>query len=326
MQTTMSVAPVGAIHRLVAIAALVSLSSTKCNADSNVDILGMLERDVQGKVSPFLAGRRGSFYMGGQSLAANNPLTSLWPVKENETLGFMHPYFRDARARGIAITCDEVTGCGHSLNDWEFYRDTRVLNGSVIVDNTRVYSNPAPTTLLWRPDRVTARYDIEPGVVLQEVKFFTNDDVLLDIITLLPAESDADGHATLPAVTLNFDGASYVNTKPIPNPDKDPSSRGLSPDTQRSIQRNATSEIDTHFADSGCGGGGSSCGAIHVAERGTAYAKPIDCNFGALPPGVDCLLKEGPLMYDGQSVFVAASCCGCLRCSLPFGWYPHGRR
>ena len=162
---------------------------------SNVDILGMLERDA-GKVSPFLAGRRGSFYMGGQSLAANNPLTSLWPVKENETLGFMHPYFRDARARGIAITCDEVTGCGHSLNDWEFYRDTRVLNGSVIVDNTRVYSNPAPTTLRWRPDRVTARYDIEPGVVLQEVKFFTNDDVLLDIVTLLPAKS-TDGHATL---------------------------------------------------------------------------------------------------------------------------------
>ena len=32
---------------------------------------------MQGKISPFLAGRRGSFYMGGQSLAATNPLTSL---------------------------------------------------------------------------------------------------------------------------------------------------------------------------------------------------------------------------------------------------------
>ena len=70
------------------------------------DILALLERDLQGKISPFLAGRHGSFYIGGQSLAQSNPLTSLWPVKENETLGFMHPFFRDGRARGIAITCD----------------------------------------------------------------------------------------------------------------------------------------------------------------------------------------------------------------------------
>ena len=72
--------------------------------------------------------------MGGQSLAQNSPLTSLWNVRENETLGFMHPYFRDGRARGIAIVCDEVTGCGHDLHGWEFYRDTRVLNGSVAVE------------------------------------------------------------------------------------------------------------------------------------------------------------------------------------------------
>ena len=45
---------------------------------------------------------------------------------------------------------------------------------------------------------------------------------------------------------------SYVNTHAIPNPDQDPSSKGLSPDTQRSIKRNATSEIDAHFADAGC--------------------------------------------------------------------------
>ena len=70
------------------------------------DILALLERDLQGKMSPFLAGRHGSFYIGGQSLAQNNPLTSLWNVRENETLGFMHPFFRDGRARGIAITCD----------------------------------------------------------------------------------------------------------------------------------------------------------------------------------------------------------------------------
>ena len=271
------------------------------------DILGLLERDVQGKLSPFLAGRRGSFYLGGQSLPQNTPLTTLWNIPENETLGFMHPYFRDGRARGIAITCDEVTGCGHSLHDWDFYRDTRVLNGTVTVDGTRVYSNPAPTTLMWRPDRLRARYDIEPGVVLEEIKFFTQDDVLLDIVTLLPADA-----AAAPAVNLSFSGVSYVKTHTIPPASQDPSSAGLPPDTQRSVKRNATSEIDAHFAAGGCGGddssgGGVSCSAIRVAERGTAYAKPIDCKFGTLPPGVDCLLKEGPMMYDGQSVFIAAS-------------------
>ena len=95
-------------------------------------------------------------------------------------------------------------------------------------------------------------------------------------------------------MTLNSDGAPYVNMKSS-QPGQDPSSRGLSPDTQRSIQRNATSEIDTHFADSGCGGGGSSRGAIHVAERGTAYAKPIDCKFGALPPAWTACLRKGHL-------------------------------
>ena len=71
----------------------------------------------------------------------------------------------------------EVTGCGHSLHGWEIYRDTRVLNGSVTMNNT-TYTNPYPTTLLWRPDQLTTHYDIEPGEAIQEVKFFTNDDVL----------------------------------------------------------------------------------------------------------------------------------------------------
>jgi hypothetical protein len=138
--------------------------------------------------------------------------------------------------------------------------------------------NPSPSTLLWRPDRLTARYHIEPGVrepsswlhvaprlrhrcrgrerltaalggrggggvavlgarqvVLEEVKFFTNDDVLLDIITLLPA---AAGEGTAPPATvqLNFGGVSYVNTHNIPSADIDPSSKGLPPTTQRSIK------------------------------------------------------------------------------------------
>jgi hypothetical protein len=277
------------------------------DAANTPDILALLERDLQGKMTPWLAGRRGSFYMGGQSLAQNNPLTSLWDVRENETIGFMHPYFRDSRARGIAIVCDEITGCGHSLHDWEFYRDTRVLNGTVTVNN-RTYMNPYPTTLLWRPDRLTARYEIEAGVVLEEVKFFTNDDVLVDIITLLPSD-DASAPST---VMMSFDGVSYVNTNKIPPASRDPSSKGLPDDTQRSIKRNATVEVDARFAISGCGGFSSgalasSCSAIRVEEHGTAYAKPIDCDFAPFPPGIDCLIKEGKLMYEGQSVFIAAS-------------------
>ena len=107
----------GAPHAVaLAVAALllaldpVVVSGQDNSPASAPNILAMLERDVQGKMSPFLAGRRGSFYMGGQSLAANNPLTTLWNVRENETLGFMHPYFRDGRARGTgacnAVACD----------------------------------------------------------------------------------------------------------------------------------------------------------------------------------------------------------------------------
>ena len=118
--------------------------------------LTLLERDLAGKISPFLGSQKGSFYFGGQSGAQHTPLTSLWPVRENETLGFTHPFFRDGRARGEAIVCDEITGCGHSLNGWEFYRNTRVLYGNVTVGAT-TYANPAPTSLLWRPDKLTAR-------------------------------------------------------------------------------------------------------------------------------------------------------------------------
>jgi hypothetical protein len=297
----------GSAQQVAGSAQQVATSAQQAAAPA-ADILALLERDMAGKMTPWLAGRRGSFYMGGQSLAANNPLTSLWNVRENETLGFMHPYFRDGRTRGGAIVCDEITGCGHDLMNWDFYRDTRVLNGSVTV-GSRVYSNPSPSSLLWRPDRLTAQYRLEPGVVLEEVKFFTNDDVFVDIIRLLPG-GDASG---APAeVKMSFDGVSFVNTNTIPDPEKHPSSKGLPATTQRSIKRNATAEVDKSFT--GCGGsfesdtrGTSSCSAIRVEEHGTGYAQPIDCKFAPLPPGVDCLLKEGPMMYEGMSVFIAAS-------------------
>lgn len=122
---------------------------------------------------------------------------------------FTHPYFRDGRARGDAITCDAITGCGHSLNNWEFYRETHVLYGNLSVGSA-VYPNPTPSSVLWRPDRLTVRYEPAPGLVLTEVKFFTDDDVLLDIITL------ARGPGAPPdSVTLQLEGESYVNAKAV---------------------------------------------------------------------------------------------------------------
>ena len=110
---TSLVGRVAAATLTIALATLGSAaSSSAASGDGAPDILAMLERDLQGKMTPFLAGRRGSFYLGGRSLAQNSPLTTLWNVRTNETLGFRHPYFRDGRARGIAITCDELTGCG----------------------------------------------------------------------------------------------------------------------------------------------------------------------------------------------------------------------
>ena len=76
-----------AVHPLGKLMVLAAFCCTAYSATA--DILATLERDVQGKITPFLSSRHGSYYMGGQSLAQRTPLTSLWPVIENETLGFL---------------------------------------------------------------------------------------------------------------------------------------------------------------------------------------------------------------------------------------------
>ena len=95
------------MHRLATLALLSLCALSLGPGASPPTPLDVLERDLAGLMSHFLAGRRGSFYIGGQSLAQTSPLTSLWDVLENETLGFTHPFFRDGRARGEAITCDK---------------------------------------------------------------------------------------------------------------------------------------------------------------------------------------------------------------------------
>jgi hypothetical protein len=69
---------------------------------------------------------------------------------------------------------------------------------------------------------------------------------------------------------------------------------------------NATIELDAAFATTGSSGC-TKCSAIRIDESGLAYGKPIDCSFAPFPEGIDCLAKEGRLMYDGMAVFVATS-------------------
>lgn len=90
---------------------------------AGVDVCATLERELANRMTPFLASGNGRFYFGGASLAGNSD-SPVWPVSENETLGFTHPFLRDGRARGEGIVCESITGCGHSLWGWNFYRQT----------------------------------------------------------------------------------------------------------------------------------------------------------------------------------------------------------
>ena len=278
------------LRLLVVVAAARSAAAYDYNA--------FLEREVLNKVTPFMASGNGRFYFGGTSIAGgdNSPV---WPNNQNETLGFMHPFLRDGRARGMAITCDSITGCGHSLWNWDFYREARVLKGSVTVDNSTV-DGPAPMSLKWRPDKITAVYDTL-GAIIVEQKFFTSEGVLVSILNLTGYSTD---QAASPL--LNFSGHSFVNTQLVRR--SDPSSRGLPKGAEYSIARN--SKV-AHVDDFGpCGDAASpstTCGAIAVSERGTAYAKPLDCTYEPQPPGFNCLAKVGRLMYDNTTVVVGAS-------------------
>ena len=76
-----------------------------------------------------------------------------------DNLGIAHAPFASAR----------------SLLSENGYKDTRVLYGSVILDG-EVFRNPAPTRMIWRPDKMICEYDVG-GVLIREEKFIgANDD------------------------------------------------------------------------------------------------------------------------------------------------------
>ncbi len=155
------------------------------------DYCQRLQQEIQGKKHGFLAGNL-AYYVGG--------FHASWKLYEQETLGLTHPFHHDLRSRGVGLVdsrgqAHEDTGRGNDFSGWEFYKDTRVLYGSVLIDG-QVHSHPVPTRMYWRPDRMICEYEVG-GVRLREQKFIAANDAACTIIT-----------SSRP-VTLRFSGQSF---------------------------------------------------------------------------------------------------------------------
>ncbi|NNC87471.1 MAG: hypothetical protein HKN82_03300 [Akkermansiaceae bacterium] len=155
------------------------------------DYCQRLEHEIQGRKHGFLAGNV-TYYVGGYHAS--------WKPVEDETIGLTHPFHHDLRARGAALVESEIsgrenTGRGNDYLSWEFYKDTRVLYGSVIVDG-KTHATPRPKSMRWRPDKMICVYEVA-GVTIREEKFIAANDAAASIIT-----------ASKP-VTLQFSGHSF---------------------------------------------------------------------------------------------------------------------
>ena len=155
------------------------------------DFCQRLSQSIQGKKHGFLAGNL-SYYVGG--------FHASWKPVEDETIGLTHPFHHDLRSRGVgllesAIKGNEHTGVGNDYKGWEFYKDTRVLYGSVILDGETL-KHPAPTRMYWRPDKMICEYEIG-DLRIREEKFIGANDAAASIIT-----------SSRP-VTLRFKGHSF---------------------------------------------------------------------------------------------------------------------
>ena len=185
----------------IAFACLFSLIlGTAANADEKpkfTDYCERLEQEIQEKKHGFLAGNV-TYYVGGYHAS--------WKLYEDETIGLTHPFHHDLRGRGASlvesgISGSENTGRGNDFMSWEFYKDTRVLYGSVIIDG-KTYKHPKPTSMRWRPDKMICEYEVA-GVTLREEKFIGANDAAASIIT-----------ASKP-VTLQFSGQSFYTRNSV---------------------------------------------------------------------------------------------------------------
>ena len=161
------------------------------------DYCQRLEQEIQGRKHGFLAGNV-TYYIGG--------FYASWKLIEDETIGLTHPFHHDLRSRGIGLlkselTGTENTGTGNDYNGWEFYKDTKVLYGSVIIDG-KTYKHPKPKSMRWRPDRMICEYEVG-GVILKEEKFIAANGAAASIIT-----------ASKP-VTLKFSGHSFYHRNSV---------------------------------------------------------------------------------------------------------------
>ncbi len=157
-------------------AALTALTSTAAEPPFT-DYCERLEHEVQGRKHGFLAGNL-TYYIGGYH--------SSWQLIEQETIGLTHPFYHDLRSRGAGqvesmASGPENTGVGNDYLSWEFYKDTRVLYGSVVI-NGKKYPTPVPKSMLWRPDRMICEYEVG-GVTIREEKFIGKNDAAASIIT-----------------------------------------------------------------------------------------------------------------------------------------------
>jgi len=150
----------------------------------------MLGQEIQGRKHAFLAGNR-TYYVGGRY--------NCWKHHEDETIGLTHPFYHDLRGRGFGLAKHEGSGYGHDFRGWEFYIQTKVAYGTVIVGDKQ-YPRPVPTSMQWRPDKVVCKYEVG-GVSIHEEKFIAGNDVACSIIA-----SDVP-------ITLRFEGHSLVIPK-----------------------------------------------------------------------------------------------------------------
>lgn len=179
---------------------LVGMSILCCALSSNsiasekpdfTDYCKRLEQEIQGRKHAFLAGNV-SYYIGG--------FHASWNLVEDETIGLTHPFHHDLRSRGVGLlesnlAGTEHTGTGNDYRGWEFYKDTRVLYGSVSIDG-EMYRHPRPKSMRWRPDEMICEYEVG-GVRIREEKFIAANDAAASIIT------------TSKPVILQFSGHSF---------------------------------------------------------------------------------------------------------------------
>ena len=142
-----------------------------------VDYCQAVEQEIQGRKHGFLAGNV-TYYIGG--------FHGSWNILEHETIGLTHPIHHDLRSRGVGLVESQIsgtehTGVGNDYSGWEFYKDTRVLYGTVIVNGKR-YKHPKPKSMKWRPDKTICEYEVA-GVSITEVKFVAPNDAIASVIT-----------------------------------------------------------------------------------------------------------------------------------------------